>query len=253
MSENIRHGHSSSKVDRSPASLAEQVKRATNSSKDANVLTFTEVQSKERADALRTDGWGTYAPHGETDCAVVWDKQEFDSVDCHTNRLGTETFVDGNGHTKQIICATAVLDHVSGRRLWISVAHLPSSVQDGDHFSQAQTDADRVRTWKSAVDDWRETRKSQRDKFDTNLSMHVADWNVNLRMGEWRSEVDGRIANDPDNFRGTWTANNAPKDGTHGDRLIDATWTDGSFKDTALLQDDDSSDHRPFGEIIVWK
>lgn len=249
MSENIRHGHSSSKVDRSPKSLAEQVKRATHSDRDANLLTFTEVQTKERAGALTTDGWGVYAPHTETDCAVMWDKDEFGKHHAHTNVLGSKTFIDGNGNKKQVICATVVLDHITGRRLWVSVAHLPSSVQEGDHFSKAQTDADRVACWKSAVDDWKQTRKNQKDKYDVDTSMHVADWNVNLHMSEWRTEVDNRLS--PDYFQGTW-GHDRPKGGTHGDRLIDATWTNGTFKDTMLLPDDDSSDHRPYGEIIVW-
>ena len=249
MSANIRHGHSSSKVDRSPKSLAQQVGRATTSGKDANLLTFTEVQSKARADALTTAGWGVFAPHGESDCAVMWDKAEFVKHHAHTNVLGSKTFIDGNGNTKQVICATVVLDHVSGRRLWVSVAHLPSSVQDGDHFSQAKTDADRVACWKSAVDDWKQTRKNQKDKYDVDTSMHVADWNVNLHMGAWRTEVDNRI--DAAYFAGTW-GHDRPSGGTHGDRLIDATWTNGTFNDTMLLPDDDSSDHRPYGEIIAW-
>jgi hypothetical protein len=250
VSENIRHGHSSSLVSESPKSLAEQVGRATRSGKDANLLTFTEVQSKERAEALQTDGWGVYAPHGDTDCAVMWHKGEFTKVDGFTNQLGSKTFIDGNGNKKKVICATTVLDHKpTGKRLWVSVAHLPSSVQDGVHFSNAQTDADRVACWKSAVDDWKATRKNQYDKFKQGTSMHVADWNVNFHMPDWRTEVDGRIG--ADKFQGTW-GHDRPAGGTHGNRLIDATWTNGSFKKTMLLQDDKSSDHRPYGDIIVW-
>jgi hypothetical protein len=248
---NVRHGHSSSKVDQSPASLAKLVGRATSSGKDANLLTYTEVQTADRAEALVTEGWGKYTPHGETDCALMWLKSEWAPVDCHTNQLGSKTFVDGNGNTKKVICATAVLDHKpSGWRLWVSVAHLPSSVQDGDHFSQAQTDADRVACWKSAVDDWRDTRKKQGEKWHHHMAMHVADWNVNLKMSDWRQEVDGRIG--ADSYRGTWTGNNLPSGGTHGDRLIDATWSDGAFQSTMLLDKTDSSDHRPYGEVIGW-
>jgi hypothetical protein len=255
VSSNIRHGHSSSKVDRSPASLAAQVGRATTSGKDGNLLTFTEVQSKDRAEQLHdVEGWGAYTPHTETDCAVMWDKAEFTKVAVFTNRLGSKTFIDGNGNAKKIICATVVLDHKpTWQRLWVSVAHLPSSVQDGDHFSKAQTDKDRVAAWKSAVDDWTVTRQNQRDKYEQDRSMHVADWNVNFRMPEWRTEVDNRIApKDPDTFRGTWVPANMPAGGTLGDRLIDATWTNGTFKDTFLLPDDDSSDHRPYGDVIAW-
>jgi hypothetical protein len=248
----IRHGHSSSRYDKPPKTLAEQVGRATTSGKDGNLLTFTEVDTKDRAAKLSAEGWGTYAPFKEadTDCALMWDKAEFTKVAAFTSRLGDGTWHMDGGHDRKVVCATMVLDHVSGHRLWVSVLHLPSSVQEGDHWSNDQTDQDRVRCWKEGVEAWREKRKTAKDKHHQDVSMHVADWNVDCRSGKWRDEIDKRIGADA--FRGTWTKDNLPKGGTHGDRLIDATWSNGKFKSVMLLPDDDSSDHRPYGDVIGW-
>jgi hypothetical protein len=249
----IRHGHSSSRYDKPPKTLAEQVGRATTSGKDANLLTFTEVDTKDRAAKLQADGWGSYAPFKEadTDCALMWDKAEFEKLAAFTSRLGNSTWHMDGGHDQKIVCATMVLKHLpSGNKLWVSVLHLPSQVQEGDRFSNDQTDQDRVKCWKQGVDAWREKRKDAEANHHQDVSMHVSDWNVDFRSKHWRDEVDGRIG--ADKFRGTWTADNLPNDGTHENRLIDATWTNGKFKDTMLLPDDDSSDHRPCGEVIGW-
>ena len=71
-------------------------------------------------------------------------------------------------------------------------------------------------------------------------------WRTGTSTSRWqiaREEVDKRIG--AEKFRGTWTSSNLPNGGTHGDRLIDATWSNGKFQDTMLLPDDDSSDHPP--------
>lgn len=248
----IRHGHSSSRFDKPPKTLAEQVGRATSSGKNANLLTFTEVEGKDRCNALNTDGWGKYCGYvdGDTDCAVMWDKNEWTKVTAFASRLTEGTYHMDGGHDRRVVAATVILDHESGKRLWVSVCHLPSSVQEGDHWSNDQTDQDRVKCWKNGVENWRDKRQSAKDNHHQDLSMHVADWNVDCRSGKWRDEIDKRIG--ADKFRGTWTKNNLPQGGTHGDRLIDATWTNGTFKDTMLLPDDNSSDHRPYGDIIGW-
>lgn len=249
----VRHGHSSSRYDKPPKTLAEQVGRATTSGKNGNLLTFTEVAGKDRCSALTTDGWGKYCGYvdGDNDCAVMWDKNEFTKVSAFVSKLTEETWHMDGGHDRRQTCATVILDHHdSGKRLWVSVAHLPSQVQEGDHWSNDQTDQDRVKVWKAGVEAWRDKRQDAKEKHHQAMSMHVADWNVNLRSSKWRGEVDKRIGADA--FRGTWTKDNLPQGGTHGDRLIDATWSNGKFKDVMLLPDDDSSDHRPYGDVIGW-
>lgn len=245
----IKHAHSSGKFDGSKDALAKQVKTFTSSDEGWNLLSWTEV--KGRADILSAKGWGTYAPQS-TDCAFMFRKSVYELVAKSDNQLTSKTFIDGNGNTKKIIAPTIVLNSKDGI-LWTSVAHLPSSVQEGDHFSTKKTDQDRVACWKSSVSGWKDLRQKQRDKYHQTISLHIADWNVNFRMSTFRKEVDNRIAGDPSNFRGTWTPSNEPKDGTLGSRLIDAGWTNGAFSSTGLLPDDNASDHRPFYEKINWK
>jgi hypothetical protein len=43
-----------------------------------------------------------------------------------------------------------------------------------------------------------------------------------------------------------------PNGGTHGDRLIDASWNTVKANKCKLLKDDGSSDHRPWGEALAW-
>lgn len=81
------------------------------------------------------------------------------------------------------------------------------------------------------------------------MGMIVADWNVDFFMSEWRSTVQGYF---PSMFLG-WSGHMPPKGkGTHGSRLIDGTMATAKATKCQLLKDDDSSDHRPYGEAVPW-
>ena len=68
----IRHGHSSSRYDKPPKTLAEQVGRATTSGKDGNLLTFTEVDTKDRAAKLSAVTGTTLIQSGESSTTNWW-------------------------------------------------------------------------------------------------------------------------------------------------------------------------------------
>lgn len=244
---NIRHGHSSSRYDRSPKSLAEQVGRLVDQDGDrtGNLLTYTEVGTPERADKLRADGWGRFVPQNKTDCAVMWLKADWTKVHTEVALLTDKTWVDGHGNSHKTKCATVVLDHRDGHRLWVAVAHLPSEVQDGDAFADHPA---KVEAWKDAVDNWPEYQAEQRDLWFHDRQMYVADWNVDLRSAHWRGYLNDVFPKcDP-----TWRKGHMPEDGTHNLGLIDATYTSAKYLKVGLLKDDDSSDHRPYGEKIGW-
>ena len=78
----VRHAHCSSKYSGSVASLSKQVTRgAEHEDPSCNLMTWTEIDTKQRAAELQADGWGKYAPHQDTDCAVMWRKERWTLVD----------------------------------------------------------------------------------------------------------------------------------------------------------------------------
>jgi hypothetical protein len=170
----------------------------------------------------------------------MWDKAEFEKASAEVHRLSEETWKDGHGHVHHADATTVVLDHKSGNRLWCSLIHLPSDVQDGCELADNQ----RSVVWRQAVTGWGKYHKNHKNDWHCDQTMYVADWNVDFRKQCWREYVNNQYPN----CKGTWRKDHLPADGTHGDRLIDATWTDGKFNKALLLPDDKSSDHRPDGE-----
>lgn len=239
----VVHGHASSRYDKPPSTLADQVARAVDVD-EANLLSWTEVGDPDRAAKLKADGWGSFTPHKKTDVAWMWRKSVWDLVEKHVKELTPKTWTDGQGHKHWTRCATVVLDGPQGR-LWASVAHLPSGVQDGNKF-----DADhpaKVAAWKDAVRGWADYHQRQVDNWRPDLTMYVADWNVDFHSGHWRDWVQGVFPK----MVLTWKGD-MPAGGTHGDRLIDATWATRNGRCVLLDKRSGTSDHRPYAEKIGW-
>lgn len=240
----VRHAHSSSLYSKGPLSLAEQVERAvTAEDPNATVLTFTEVGSPKRTQVLKDadpEHWAAWVPE-PSDVGIMWRRANFDPVWKEPHKLTEKVWTDGQGRKHETWCATALLEHTTGPTLWISVCHLPSNVQNGKRF---ETNAQAV-AWQSAVDGWHDYANKCRKRDKPDLQMLVADWNVDFHMAAWRNYVQGVF---PAMVLG-W-AGNMPKGGTHGPRLIDASWSSNRATKCVLLKDDASSDHRPYGEAV---
>lgn len=242
-----RHAHSSSRYDRSPESLAKQVDRgATHEDPSANLMTFTEIGTEKRAKQCEADGWGHYHPHDKTDCAVMWRKARWEKVATSTRKLTDKTW-QISGDTHRLVAASVVLkDTDSKRRMWVAVIHFPSGVQSGHGWATDNPDA--VAAWKDGLKGLKDYRQDQKEKHGVDLALLCADWNVALEVDYFRDWIRGVFPH----MRCTWR-DPYPSAGTHGDRLIDGTWTDGGRKEQAwLLRDDDSSDHRPYGDVVTW-
>lgn len=242
-----RHGHSSSRYDRSVESLAKQVNRgATAADPSGNLMTFTEITNAERASACEADGWGHFHPHDKTDVAVMWRKSKWEKVADGTRKLTDKTWLI-SGHTHKLVAASVVLGDVdSNRRLWVAVVHFPSGVQDGHGWAKDNDDA--VKAWQDGLRGLHDYRQDQKKNHGVDLAMLCADWNVNFKVEYFRDYVRNVF----DQMTCTWQKP-YPNGGTHSDRLIDATWTDGRReRDAWLLKDDDSSDHRPYADLIDW-
>jgi len=243
----IRHAHSSSLYSNPVYSLEDQLERAVEADDpSANTLTFTEVGSAERTEALKdaSPDWAAWVP-SQSDVGLMWRKQNFSPIWKEATKLTDKVWTDGQGRKHETWAGTALLEHSEGRTLFLSVCHLPSHVQNGKKFY----DNAQAKAWKGACSGWSDYWNKIRKRDHPDLAMLVADWNVDFHMSEWRSKVQSYF---PSMFLG-WAGHMPPKGkGTHGSRLIDGTWATVKTSKCQLLKDDGSSDHRPYGEALPW-
>src|SRR5262245_49556060 len=243
----VRHAHSSSLYSASPASLANQLERAVGADDPANLMTFTEVGSDKRTKVLKEadpDVWAAWVPN-QTDVGLMWVKSNFHPVWKEATKLTGKVWTDGQGRKHETWAGTALLENTNGKTVFLSVCHLPSHVQNGSKFyDNAQAAA-----WKSACAGWSDYWNKIRKRDHPTLALIVADWNVDFHSSTWRDRVQSYF---PSMFLG-WKGNMPPAGkGTHGGRLIDGTMATAKASKCVLLKDDNSSDHRPYGEVIPW-
>jgi len=246
----FRHAHSSSLYSASPASLAAQVERAVEADDpNATLLTFTEVGSTARTEVLKDadpDEWAAWVPSA-TDVGVMWRKGQYSPAWKGAEKLTPKVWTDGQGRQHETYCGSILLVHNdTGATAFVSVCHLPSNVQNGCAFEGNKQAA----AWKDAVAGWSDHWNAVRKANQPNVALIVADWNIDFHKSCWMSYVGDVF---PSMFC-TWGGDREPPDGkgTHGNRLIDATWSTAKPTKAVLLKDDASSDHRPYGEAIPW-
>jgi hypothetical protein len=247
----IRHAHSSSLYSNSADSLADQVERAVEAEDpDATTLTFTEVGSTSRTEVLKDadpDEWAAWVPD-QSDVGIMWRKDEFGPLWKEPKKLTGKIWTDGQGRDHETWAASGLFQHrTSGKTMFLSVCHLPSHVQDGDHFY----DNAQARAWKDAVNNgWHTYWNDVRTEDHPDVGILTGDWNIDVHMSEWIQYVQDVFPS----MYCTWAGDREPPNdkGTHGDRLIDFSMSTSKPSKAKLLKDDSSSDHRPFGEAIPW-
>jgi hypothetical protein len=246
----IRHAHSSSLYDGPKVPLEQELHRlVTATDPSANLATLTEVGSDARTKVLKDAApgeWGAWVPDGSACCAdvgIMWRKADWSLTWKDLHKLTDKVWTDGQGRKHTTYAASAKLTHTSGRTIYLSVAHLPSNVQDGSKFH----DNKQAAAWKSAVAGWHDHWNKFRKQHQPDAGLLVADWNIDFHMDRWRDEIQDRFPSLVLNWKG-----HMPSGGTHGKRLIDATWATRNANKSRLLKDDDSSDHRPYGDAFKW-
>ena len=213
----------------------------------ANLATLTEVGSDERTQILKDAApgeWGAWVPDA-SDVGIMWDKADWSMQTKEAHKLTDKTWTDGQGRKHTTYAASAKLEHSSGHTIFLSVCHLPSNVQDGNKFH----DNKQAAAWKSAVAGWHDYWNKFRKQHDPDLGLLVADWNVDFHSDHWRQHVQGIFPSLVLNWKGHMPDKGK---GTHGSRLIDATWATRNANQSRLLKDDNSSDHRPYGDAYKW-
>src|SRR5262245_35708341 len=184
----VRQAHCSSLGSGSVKALSDQVARgAEHTDPSCNLMTWTEIYTADRAKQLKADGWGTYAPHQETDAAFMWRKQRWKLVKSSTHRLTDKTWVV-SGHTHKLVSAKVVLEAQDGSGIiWLSVTHFPSGVQGKGGFKTDNPDA--VAAWKSGLKGMADWKAAQHDKWHPQWMGMCADWNIDFKLGWCRDIV----------------------------------------------------------------
>lgn len=240
----IVHIHSSSRYDRSAATLWAAVQRYI---KDADLVTFTEVEYEHREAVLRrVDGWGcaTGDLSPRNDAGIIWDNSVYKLV-AEGNEVVAEIAANGQ---KPVAATWAVLDHRdSGKRILVIAVHAPSSVEGKDGLIPR---SQRVQAWLSVANGLRKLWQRLSKRYNTDGILVAADWNVNIKKLVFRTMFKSLYPT----FSLVWSGKDFPKDGTHQSRIIDFSLIRGILKrknNPRIYRDDISSDHQPYIENLT--
>ena len=247
----IVHLHSSSRYDRSAASLQAA---ATRYNRVADLVTYTEVEFEAREKAVRRANGTKFSLitgdiSNANDSGISYRRDRFSEVYSEMFKATSRVYKNKGGRTRDVLYATiAVLeDELTGNRLVVAVVHTASDVT-GDLNKKNRTP--RTLHWFSTIRnvERRINQLARAHKADARL--FVADFNIDFKQA-WARSLIKSVA---PTFSHTWKNLNF-KGGTHGNRVIDATLLRGKLKvkgSAKLFSDDVSSDHRPYIETLVW-
>lgn len=237
----MKHIHSSGRYDRPLSAVRSALKRYALA---ADLITLTETHRRSRED-LSLDGYGLvkYLGPGAGDPAILFDEAVWSLADRWSHQLTTHEQRRGPGGPRPPHATTALLRHKkSGRKVLVTVAHLPSHVE-GDWFQGTW----RVFVWRDAQKNWKRIINRLR-KQNGGRVVYVADWNINFKRRVFRALIKALYPR----LRLAWRPP-FPARGTHHKRIIDATVTNMRVVEEArLIRDDDSSDHRPYFERLEF-
>jgi hypothetical protein len=246
----VNHIHSSSRFDRSDASLERAVR---NYLSQASVVTMTEVNREGRERILRRVAKElnftviTGDLSSRDDCAIIFDNDVFELVHGRTYTVQSKTYRTVDGRTVQPFgVATAVLRTKStGRKTAWTVGHTPPSVEGRNGLDGSL----RAIVWMGYIRNWRKHWNMITKLYSTDGLVVVADWNVNLKRRAFQTLFRTLFPS----LKSAWGSGPFPAGGTHGRRLIDFTLYRGKIRQSGkpfLMKDDDSSDHRPYKEVL---
>lgn len=245
----INHIHSSSRFDRSVDSLT---RAATSYNQQAHLVTYTEVQTHPRKKALRevnaqmNMGTVVGSMGNHNDCAISFDKEKFSLLHQENYKASDLVYRRWNKKkTRPIFATIAVFSTKEDHKTFVvTVVHLPSSVEST--LARKGT-TDRTASWHANFRGIRKRTNKVMRGYRTNSGMIVADWNIDFRR-PWARAIIKAIA---PRWRLTWNSKRMGR-GTRGHRVIDGTIVRGLRVVTPAwsLPDDNSSDHRPYKELL---
>lgn len=243
------HLHSSSRYDRSPESLQAAALRY---SLHADLVTYTEVSSKDRKQAVKDAQpkefnvvVGEYGP--KNDCAIAVRGSKFEILHRENFKASGKTFQLMGHLTPDLFATTAVIrDRQTLCVFVVTVIHLPASVENDLRLKDRST---RTATWFDAFTRAKHQANKLKRDFDADGILFVADYNINFKR-LWARTLVKTLA---PGYNLTWRKTHV-RGGTHGQRIIDGTLLRGQIRvvgSAELHRDDPSSDHRPYIETLA--
>jgi hypothetical protein len=241
----FQHVHSSSRFDRSVPSLFAAASRY---NLLAELVTYTEVDKEKREEGIRKangDVFGLVSgdESNKNDCAISYKKSRF-------RLIGQEQFlatkIDYTPGGVDLYATIALLeDRSTHKRIIVCVIHLPAHIETDMRRGKSTA---KTRAWYRAFARTKRRCNFLMRRHRAVAVLLVADYNLNFKK-EW---VRNLLKHQAPKYKHTWH-NLKVRLGTHGKRIIDATLIRGKMKGSArLFVDDDSSDHRPYVETLVY-
>lgn len=256
----IRHTHGSGRFDRSPALLEADLDAWAG---DSNLITVTEVTQSSRAKRLAEKGWAVYraesANKNAANVAVCFASSDWTLLHGEAPIVTEERYWTKSGNLRDSMAAAfAVLENPkTGKRLLVSVAHLPSSVAGDEEDPAAPGFAiwsaltRRVLVHAQSTRGIRRHQKRLMREWKCDGKMFVADWNLDIKRALVRLYVQVAFPR----MSLTWQPP-FPERGTHGKRIIDlALIGKGGLRvvqQPTLRQHTRASDHTAFRQVLAF-
>lgn len=235
--------HNSGRWDRSDELLERNVRRLRRGGR--SIGTRTEMSSRDFKDELHwpEDGWGHFHPmtdFGLANCSIEWDKDLWERVSEEVLQLTEIRVRTQKGHLQPpSLMPIVVLRHqVLDLELEVSTAHMNlhnTPLRDKAWHEEAAT----------ANAHWRRSRRKHPDR----QLLFMADVNRTQRLVS-NQRLLAREMQHGAGLHNLWVGNLPAAGGTHGHRAVLDVALSTMPGRSYLLDDDASSDHRPFGSDI---
>ena len=250
----FNHIHTSSRFDRTPASLEADLDRWM---EQCSIITLTEVSDNRRAATLREKGWAHFNAkkgQGADNCAVCWDTSVWSRTWGGVKKLHLHRYMRPQAHKPAgfVHACSVILKHkASGNTILITVAHLPNAIQQGQGFVHSGYDwRARKAAYVESVKNWSTLCQGiVRSKKNLDAVLVVADWNISLKDNWFRDFLRNHWGR---SYKLTWK--HFPTAGSlsaHG-RIIDGSLVKNLkiVEGADLMPRAQSSDHRPYRERL---
>jgi hypothetical protein len=245
------HIHSSSRFDRSAASLEADLDVWM---ADSSLITLTEMRQDYRAAMLAEKGWRHFVSktgNNADNCGIAWEAGVWHRKEAWVRKLSSKRWIREQARKPgpPMWATNALLKHVvTGRTLLVSVSHLPNGIQG--HWKNPGTDewAARKAVYTDSMHHWSDLILSLERRHKPDAALIVADWNLNLKEHWVRDYLHSHWKKC--GLKRAWVHFPTAGGSLGGNSMIDGSYygglevTDGPH----LMARVRSSDHRPYVE-----
>lgn len=247
------HAHASGRYDAERAEVKERFDFLIKN-KNAEIITGTELQydsSKKIVKEIPGFGQAIKSVTYSDDSYVLWKDSVWKELHTESFKMTNLRFYNTTGRLRTPQYAKiVVLEHrQTKKRLLVTAAHLPSSVEDKQNGGFVKNSR-RVPAWLDSVRNWRKQRNKVYKKFKCDAMLVCADWNLDIKK-MW---VRALIKTMQPGLSQVWDVRHFPKIGTLVNRIIDFSLIRGRIgvvnRPHIIVDDLKSIDHRAYFETF---